>query len=798
MIEYNIYGFSIPNGLKQQNERVSTANSKQGNNNKLKNTGAISRLGNQTNKLKEDLLNNDAQKGEKDDLKLKSLSSNVSIKVLQEASNNNNQLANNLSNKDNNNNTNTPNANNSNRDSVLGSLKPSNLNNNNNINNPNSNLEMISEQAELFNLSVIINENNKHGKENYFNNIYNSNFNINNNPNANNTLLSNLDQQGSNQAGDKKDKNKDNSNNNFNNDQNRNNNNQAKEKKESEYNVFKTLIDISDLLECDPEIENNLREVENTMLRHLSEMKMWYKYYTNKDNQKEDNASINASVMDDKISSKDLHIGERKTSTNPHAHKDSSNKDVQLLKNISPNNQYTSSNMLEGIYSNDLAFAMELRDLWKFLRESNILTAEFTLAQFNRLFFKGPKNYVEMFMYPEEITNNSRVYDYIYVMIAKAKEDFMVKYREKLFTTNITNNLFGSVYNNTTTSMNNNYNINNYNYNYNNNNMITERNISQDSYNDLSIIKGNEAESFNDNLHNKRQTILLRHFYEAILRSAYLRYAHISIPLHSKINNLIDTCIKTNLNFKKVNRKSQMHTESSINSSVIVDMKVKSFERDLEFFLGNFEVRLKKAFKTLYLKSAVIVKKDDMTVTYRFFYENVVKKSESLFALFDKPKFIELINIYHKDKILIQENQKISRELFCYIENLLDMEFIFYEFCELVFFITRKLLQKNNLSEGKDNYTKQITDIEALIEQCDSVKTKDKFYFKFPKLRHHIAFENIIKTQKAKEEEERRRIQEIKRIEFERKMLQIEDTNILPEFIDEEENEDDSSDYSNY
>lgn len=813
MIEYNIYGFSIPNGIKPQNDRVSTANSKQGNTNKLKNTGAISRIGNQTNKPKEDQLSNETQKADKEEQKIKSFPGNISIKVSLDQNNNTNSNQANNNNKETNlNNNASSNLNNSNKDSLISANvnKPLGVN----ANNPNAigNLEMISEQAELFNLSVIANENNKFGKENYFNNNFNNN---NNNFNVNTTLLSNLDllsqninnsnNNNNNNNAEKKDKSKDNANGNNPNEQSRNNNlpnsYSNKEKKESEYNVFKTLIDITDLLECDPDIESNLREVENTMLRHLSEMKMWYRYYTNKDNQKDDNPSINASVMDDKISSKDL-FSEKKT--NHQARKDSSNKEVQFLKSISPNNAPNSSNLLEGTYSNDLAFAMELKDLWKFLRESNILTSEFSLAQFNRLFFKGPKNYIEMFMYPEDISSSNKIYDFIYFMISKSKDDFMTKYREKLLTTNITNNLFSGGYNNTSmtsTNHNNNNNFNNNNYNNNNyNNMITERNVFQDSnINDISNLKNNlEAESFNDNLHNKRQTILLRHFYEAILRSAYLRYAHINSPLHSKINNLIDTCIKTNINFKKVNRKSQMHTESSINSSVIVDMKVKSFERDLEFFLSNFEIRLKKSFKHLYFKSAVMIKKDDMTVTYRFFYDNIVKQSESLLALFDKQKFIELINIYHKDKIVFQENQKISRELFCYIENLLDMEFIFYEFCELVFFITRKLLQKNNLSESKDNFAKQISEIEGLIEQCDSVKGKDRFYYKFPKLRHHIAYENIIKTQKAKEEEERRRIQELKRIEFERNMMQVEDTNILPEFIEEDENEDDSSDYSNY
>ena len=50
-----------------------------------------------------------------------------------------------------------------------------------------------------------------------------------------------------------------------------------------ESNIFQNLVDIKDLIECDPEIEGNLRDIENTLLRNLSEMKLWYRYYVNKD-----------------------------------------------------------------------------------------------------------------------------------------------------------------------------------------------------------------------------------------------------------------------------------------------------------------------------------------------------------------------------------------------------------------------------------------------------------------------------------------------------------------------------------
>lgn len=652
-------------------------------------------------------------------------------------------------------------------------------------------MEAISEQAELFNLSIMINDNTKNNN----NNIHNSNFNFNNPINPyNNTAHFSTDSQQVNS-------NVNNSNRLINNlpESSLNVNNKSekeREKKESEYNVFKTLIDISDLIECDSEIELNLRDIENTLLRHLSEMKMWYRYYTIRDGQRdENNASNNNSVIEDKISAKDI-LNEKKNSL-LHSTKDlTSNYNSNNLKEINNANNKENINIqkalspinsnqfnLEGVYSNDLAFGMELRDLWKFLRESNIITVDFSLAQFDRLFFKGPKNYVEMFMYPEEITTKNKIYDYIYYMIYKSKNDFTSKFREKLFTNNLTNNLFG--YNNTTSST---------------GNFGMERNQFQD-LSDYLLYKAEpekEFDYFNENIHNKKQIILLRHFYEAILRSAYLRYNHMSTPLHYKITNLIDTCIRTNINFKKVSRKSQMHTESSINSSVIVDMKAKSFENNFEFFLANFENRLKNPFKNLYFKSTICVRKDDMTVTYRFFYDNIIKESSILASLFELTKYIELINIYHKDKIIIQENQKISREVYAYIESLLDVEFIFYEFCELIFFITRKLLTKFNLNETKENYSTYIQTIEELIDTIDSNKSKDKYYYSFPKLGHHIDYENIIASQKAREEEEKRKILEKQRVLLERKMMEIEDTNILPEFIEEEDNEDDSSLYSNY
>jgi hypothetical protein len=796
MIDYNLYGFSIPNMSKAQSER----NSKEKN---------ILIKGNiQNPKISNDIKGKD------------------NIDITKSLDKNNESMD--KTSKDNLSETNSKLDN----SSKTKSIKDININKDTIKGNA---LEAISEQAELFNMSVLIPDNNKLKDSNP--QVKNSSNNVNpNNKNPNSEIV----------------------NTNSNNNNNPNNINITKsddimtykkaanfikEKKEKEFNLFQTLIDIKDLIDCDPDIENNLREVENALLRHLSEMKMWYKYYINKEYQKEENQSQNGSILDDRVSVKDKERSSEKRKTIKPDSKEANEmrerskmiinaqNQAQLkfqdpLQGLGGQGQSQGQNQIdkfEGVYSNDLSFAMELKDLWKFLRDSNVLSIDFSLAQFNRLFFKGSKNYIEMFMPPEEISysiNKQKIYDNIYLMIKNSKNDFFVRFRERLMTTNITNNLFGqpiltnnlNTHSNTNTSLNNTIESltikNNNNINNNNHNIISNENMETHNNNNEKFIEtksnnffqdnNKEEYSFNDRIHNKRQIILLRHFYEAILRSAYIRYSHISIGLHSKINNLIDTCIKTNINFKKVSKKSQMHTESSINSSVIIDMKQKSFESNFEFFLGNFESRLKFSFKKLYKKSNSHNRLDDMTVTYRYFYDKVIKKSENLIANFDKIKFIELINIYHKDKINISESQKITREQFQYIENLLDIEFIFYEYCELIFFITRKNLTKNNLNETKENYLKEINEIEEIVDSLDNITFNEKYFYIYPKLKHHLKFEDIIATKKAREEELLRKKMEQKRIELERNIMKVEDTNILPEFMEDEDYDEDSSIYSNF
>jgi len=100
-------------------------------------------------------------------------------------------------------------------------------------------------------------------------------------------------------------------------------------KKEVEENPFRKLIDISDLMELENSPEETLKEVQNILLRHNSELKQWYRIYSRK---------IEAHKCEE-------------------------------------------------------SFAMTLRQVWRFLRDTHLVSANSTLAQFDRVYNEGVKNH---------------------------------------------------------------------------------------------------------------------------------------------------------------------------------------------------------------------------------------------------------------------------------------------------------------------------------------------------------------------------------------------------------------------
>ena len=133
-----------------------------------------------------------------------------------------------------------------------------------------------------------------------------------------------------------------------------------------ELNPFKSLLDLNDISEIDPDLESSMIDTQNLLLRHLSEMKYWYKYYLN-------NRETTQSDLND---------------SRNHAHKIIKIQEKDSILDVINKDHFNDP----VIDNNDFGYAMEMKDFWKFLKESNILSSDFTIAGFNRFFFRGPKN----------------------------------------------------------------------------------------------------------------------------------------------------------------------------------------------------------------------------------------------------------------------------------------------------------------------------------------------------------------------------------------------------------------------
>jgi hypothetical protein len=100
-------------------------------------------------------------------------------------------------------------------------------------------------------------------------------------------------------------------------------------KKEVEGNPFKTLIDITDLVELETNSAEVEKEVQNILLRYNSDIKKWYKFYSKK---------------------------------------------VEAVKS-------------------EESFALTLRQIWRFFRDTQIISSDSTFSIIDRVFNQGRKNH---------------------------------------------------------------------------------------------------------------------------------------------------------------------------------------------------------------------------------------------------------------------------------------------------------------------------------------------------------------------------------------------------------------------
>ena len=505
-------------------------------------------------------------------------------------------------------------------------------------------------------------------------------------------------------------------------------------------------FNIDDISQYSPEIKNYFFDIDKIILLSISDILRIYKTISNKEKDYNDN-----SIM----------------STN-------------LIKRIETEEKFDNINY-ELSLTNDNYFCLELKDLWIFLRDTvGIINKNFTFAFFDRFFFNN--FYINSFNIPNELLNkknNKEIYNYI--------KDLFNQFKYEVFCKN---------------------------------------NIGENK-------KLYDKKIIYNNIHNKKNIILLNQFHEVLIRIAYYKYELDDVNFYENYIGEIPNFIKkkdlkfpeklkniiSNIKpFLKIKHKSiisskinELSTISSHNSTKVFNNK-----KLIDNFLDIYEIILEKCFNDLYYLYTFNPNESDKTLTYLIFYNHIIKNNiKEIKNLFPNLiSFCELIlnilnkilipvnlNTTKKSMILIKEEIEKNKEQLTtenihqkdnkfYIQ-LLNNEIIFYEFCEIIYYICKKYYELNaniNLNKNKDecydfiiyNIKKNIRKTILYYKYKKSKKIGKNYYF-YPKTKKQINIEKNVKLNeeiKLKIEKEKR---EKERIEKQRKMMELDDVNIFQE-----------------
>ena len=581
--------------------------------------------------------------------------------------------------------------------------------------------------------------------------------------------------------------------------------------REKESKIIKNLdeikikINLSDLITSDPEIKKSLKEIDNLLLRNLSLITHLYMVSCGKEDIKNievGTSTISRSLASDTKSFFNKNLQGIKKEKEKEDFLKNKGEDIQNQQN---NEEQKEKNIeFDNVYNNDLYFCLDFKFLWKLIRECGILSPQVSLAVIDRIYFQNFENYIDMYYLPDFLEKNNqnrkefpKIYDFIFKRIKQSKFSFDSKYKSQIDQNTLL--LYGKV------------NVNN----------------------DINFMNEENMEELDDfNLHEEKNVILLRYFYEIIIRIAYLRFSSESkLSLEKKGKLLIDI-LKSYFRGK---RKTSL--DISINASILIDPKLRNFDNILESYINNHHEILKEIFTELYKYNCDIYKPFrtfDMTITHKFFFEKIIMNTKNISKLFEnKMNYIELITIYFREKKFQTRDNTNFDELFQYIEDVFNYEMIFREFCELLFFISRKYFiyykidteeednkgrnvkeeenvetnenerdkkkkktRKKKKSEDIDLYMiiiKEIIEAKNLVIQKPRVDPVNKY--KYPKLNTHNIIERLNEEERIRKLEEERRAKDKIRYEKEREAFKNEDINIYKESNEEEQSNSDYSDY---
>lgn len=321
-------------------------------------------------------------------------------------------------------------------------------------------------------------------------------------------------------------------------------------------------------------------------------------------------------------------------------------------------------------------------------------------------------------------------------------------------------------------------------------------------------------------------------------------------PMQEKIKFILDNYIKTNRKLRAYRKLAGLDS-SNLNQTITMTTTpnqeqllsiFKSLDFEFEMTFSMYQTKLKPLFISLYSLSTTQYKSYDKTITYKFVWEKVIKQID-FFANIDKFFFCQCINYYHKDKPIVIEENKHSPEIYFYLDTLLNLEMIFVEFMELMFLCIKKTIiyrdKENNITTNKgnhnnrpsvsnNNYSNMNSNVNANINNSNVYETnsnsnrealdetqvlnilsqfkptkdekrrevKEGYYY--PERVYHKQFYDMLEKQRQEKEKELEKAREIKRVEFENKMMDFWGENVIEIKENEMEEEEESEEYDDY
>ena len=409
-------------------------------------------------------------------------------------------------------------------------------------------------------------------------------------------------------------------------------------------NKFIPFLQFQKISLIEPDIINYRKEVENTILQNLTEIRRWYQY-------------SNRLVLE----SEENRLKREEEIYSPH----------------------------ECAYTNKIYLCMELKDLWRIFRDAGIMDSPFYLSCFDRIFYYDNYNKTDVFFVDRNINEDENIYKEVYEKLNNAKNNFAFENQAFVLYYYLTENSENTKYL---------YDIvDKYEFDTNKNkkdkninNTIDEKIEEEKSQEENNILNNNSNEflggtnedlllsekdmkylksnKFNFDVNNSHNPLLLYQFYNSLFYASilYCTYNHKNINASEKFKRIISFINGAKPNFKRggsKNKTGMSKLESSFvnkaNEALNEAQRIRNYDYLLiDEFYREYSAKLIPIFEKLFFlsKHGKFYNKNDKTLEYSYFYYHIIKKIKILAEIFNnKSTYAEIINHFHSSII---ENSK--------------------------------------------------------------------------------------------------------------------------------------------